>query len=130
MTADQVERRRLAGTVRADDGVTLTLRDAQIEVADDADIAEALFDGADFDGCRAILRYRYAHARYPRSRATVAALSHASAIRPEASRATKPPPTKRTAATIHVTSDCGLKPTPNRLMASPRNSAQPSRWSG
>lgn len=41
MTADQVEGRGFAGAVRANDGVALALRDTQIEIADDADIAEA-----------------------------------------------------------------------------------------
>src|SRR3569623_1268229 len=50
VAADQVERRRLAGAVRADDGVALALGDAEVEVPDDADIAEALFDRTDFDG--------------------------------------------------------------------------------
>ena len=48
VTADQVEGRRLAGAVRADDRMALALRDAQIEVADDADICRNCFcDGVD-----------------------------------------------------------------------------------
>src|SRR6185369_13878593 len=112
VAADQIERRGFSGAVRTDDGVTLAFRDAEVEVADDADIAEAFFDGADFDGCSA-------HARYPRSRATVAALSHASAILRQLSRATNAPPTTRTAAEIHVTGDFALNGMPNRLIGSP-----------
>src|SRR5581483_5804105 len=94
VAADQVEGRGLAGAVGADDGMTLALRDAQIEVADDADIAEALLDGFDFDGC--------GHARYPRSRAIVAARSQASATRRQLMRAMRKPPTTSTAATARV----------------------------
>src|SRR5579863_440178 len=119
MTADQIECRRLARAVGADDGVALALRHAQIQIVDDADIAKALFDGADFDGRGRGKGDGGRHARYPRSRATVAALSQASAIRRHVSRATPRPPTTRTAATSHVSGDAGAKAMPNRWIGSP-----------
>ena len=69
VSADQVEGRRFAGAVRADQRVALALRDAQIDVADDGDVAKALFDPAQFD--------RSAHAAIPFSRATLVAPSQA-----------------------------------------------------
>src|SRR5262249_22487037 len=46
-SAHQVEQRRLAGAVRADDGVALATGDLEVHVADDLHLAERLVDVAE-----------------------------------------------------------------------------------
>src|SRR5258708_15942034 len=57
ISADQVEGRRFARTVRTDQRMPFALRDAQIDIANDGDIAKTLFNPAQFD--------RAAHAAIP-----------------------------------------------------------------
>src|SRR6185312_5928000 len=108
MTADQIEGGGFAGAVGPDHGMTLTLGNAQVEIVDDPDITEALFDAANFNG--------RGHARCPRSRAPVVARSQASAIRRHVIRATTNPPTIITTALIQVPALVASKGMPTRVM--------------
>src|SRR6266704_414725 len=108
ISADQVESRRFAGTVRTDQRVAFALGDAQIDIANDGNIAKTLFNPAQFD--------RGAHAAIPFSRATVVAWSQACPTQIQVLRATRKPPIRRMAAIAHIYRLAASKLTPNALM--------------
>src|ERR1700737_1117715 len=108
VSADQIEGCRFAGTVRTNQRVAFALSDAQIDIANDGDIAKTLFDSAQFD--------RSTHAAIPFSRATLVASSQACPTQLQVLRATRCPPTKRIAAIAHMYGLAASKLTPNALM--------------
>src|SRR5256885_1546149 len=118
ISADQVEGRRFAGSVRTDQRVALALGDAQIDIANDGDIAKTLFNPAQFD--------RGAHAAIPFSRAVLVAWSQACPTQVHVLRATRNPPIRRIAAIAHIYGPAASKLTPNALMweSSPGLTAQ------
>ena len=109
VAADEIERCRFARTIGADERVPFALCHAQVQVADDRDIAEAFLDVPHFDGGRG-------HAWYPLSCAAVSASSQARASLRQVSRATTNPPTIRNRAMIHVIGLDALKFIPKALI--------------
>jgi len=85
--------------------VAFALGDAQIDIANDGDIAKTLFNPAQFD--------RGAHAAIPFSRAVLVAWSQACPTQVQVLRATRNPPIRRMAAIAHIYGLAASKLTPN-----------------
>src|SRR2546423_13998877 len=94
VSADQMEGRRFARAIRTYQRVAFALRNAQIDIANDGDIAKPLFDSAQFD--------RSAHAAVPFSRAMLVAWSQAGPTQLQVLRATRYPPIRRMAVIAHI----------------------------
>src|SRR5260221_1692650 len=85
--------------------MAFALGDAQIDIANDGDIAKTLFNPAQFD--------RGAHAAIPFSRAVLVAWSQAYPTQGQVLRATRNPPIRRIPAIAHIDWLAASKLTPN-----------------